>query len=184
MIRKVNREDIPECVRVIRHSHQTVADEFGFTKENAPGYVAFATDENRLKWHMDQEHRLMFLDDENGVIRPNGYFPDMKALGDYLHSHGLKFGIYSSPGPRTCNRYEGTYGHDALDAATWASWGVDYVKYDWCYYREIFARETAGRKPTDEDRIKPFRKLYGELLRQPRANTGIRIRASGPIPTC
>ena len=106
--------------------------------------------------------------DENGVIRPNGYFPDMKALGDYLHSHGLKFGIYSSPGPRTCNRYEGTYGHDALDAATWASWGVDYVKYDWCYYREIFAKETAGRKPTDEDRIKPFRKLYGELLRQPR----------------
>lgn len=72
MIRKVNREDIPECVQVIRHSHQTVADEFGFTKENAPRYVAFATDENRLMWHMDHEHRLMFLNDENGAIR--GYY--------------------------------------------------------------------------------------------------------------
>lgn len=72
MIRKVNRKDIPECVRVIRYSHQTVADEFGFTKENAPRYVAFATDENRLIWHMDQERRLMFLDEENSVIR--GYY--------------------------------------------------------------------------------------------------------------
>ena len=98
MIRKVNREDIPECVRVIRHSHQTVADEFGFTKENAPGYVAFATDENRLKWHMDQEHRLMFLDDENGVIR--GYYSlliqqdgecelgNLSVLPEYRH-HGI-----------------------------------------------------------------------------------------------
>jgi len=72
MIRKINREDIPECVRVIRRSHQTVADEFGFTKENAPGYVAFATDDNRLIWHMDREHRLMFLDEKDGVIR--GYY--------------------------------------------------------------------------------------------------------------
>ena len=69
MIREVRREEIPECVRVIRRSHRTVADEFGFTKDNAPGYVAFATDEDRLTWHMDREHRLMFLDEENGVIR-------------------------------------------------------------------------------------------------------------------
>jgi len=72
MIREVRREDIPECVRVIRNSHRTVADEFGFTPENAPRYVAFATDENRLIWHMEHEHRLMFLDEENGVIR--GYY--------------------------------------------------------------------------------------------------------------
>ena len=68
MIREVSREEIPECVRVIRRSHQTVADEFGFTPENAPRYVAFATDENRLIRQMDQEHRLMFLDEEDGVI--------------------------------------------------------------------------------------------------------------------
>ena len=72
MIREVKREEIPECVRVIRRSHQTVADEFGFTPDNAPRYVAFATDAGRLAWHMDQEHRLMFLDEENGAVR--GYY--------------------------------------------------------------------------------------------------------------
>ena len=72
MIREIRREEIPECVQVIRRSHQTVADEFGFTKEKVPRYVAFATDENRLLWHMDHEHRLMFLDEENGIIR--GYY--------------------------------------------------------------------------------------------------------------
>ena len=72
MIREARREEIPACVRVIRNSHRTVADTFGFTKENAPRYVAFATDENRLLWHMDSEHRLMFVDEEGGVIR--GYY--------------------------------------------------------------------------------------------------------------
>ena len=72
MIREVRREEIPACVRVIRNSHQTVADTFGFTAENAPRYVAFATDENRLLWHMDNEHRLMFVDEEEGIIR--GYY--------------------------------------------------------------------------------------------------------------
>ena len=68
MIRKARREEIPECVRVIRRSHQTVANEFGFTPENAPRYVAFATDDNRLFWHMDHENRLMFLDEQDGII--------------------------------------------------------------------------------------------------------------------
>ncbi len=72
MIREVRREEIPACVRVIRNSHQTVADTFGFTVANAPRYVAFATDENRLLWHMDSEHRLMFVDEEDGMIR--GYY--------------------------------------------------------------------------------------------------------------
>ncbi len=69
MIREVRREEIPACVRVIRDSHRTVADAFGFTVENAPRYVAFATDENRLLWHMDREHRLMFADEEDGILR-------------------------------------------------------------------------------------------------------------------
>ena len=72
MIREVRREEIPECVRVIRRSFQTVADEFGFTEENAPRFVAFATDENRLILQMDYQHRLMFLDEEDSVIR--GYY--------------------------------------------------------------------------------------------------------------
>ncbi len=61
-------------------------------------------------------------------------FKDMKAIGDYIHAKGLKFGIYSSPGPKTCTGYEGSMGHELLDAQTFAKWGVDYLKYDWCSY--------------------------------------------------
>ena len=68
----------------------------------------------------------------DGEIRPNERFPDMKALADYLHERGLKLGIYSSPGPKTCAGYEGSYGHVEQDARTFAQWGVDYVKYDLC----------------------------------------------------
>jgi alpha-galactosidase len=70
--------------------------------------------------------------DAGGVIHPSAQFPDMKGLADYLHNKGLKLGIYSSPGPRTCDRYEGSYGHEIQDAQTYADWGVDFLKYDWC----------------------------------------------------
>jgi len=70
--------------------------------------------------------------DARGNIRANSKFPDMKALADYVHSKGLKLGIYSSPGPKTCAGYEGSYLHEARDARTYAAWGVDYLKYDWC----------------------------------------------------
>ena len=73
--------------------------------------------------------------DASGRIHPNSKFPDMKALADYIHSRGLKFGIYSSPGPKTCAGYEGSYGHEQQDADTYASWGVDYLKYDLCSFR-------------------------------------------------
>ena len=70
--------------------------------------------------------------DASGVIHPNAKFPDMKALADYVHSKGLKLGIYSSPGPKTCVGYEGSQGHEAQDARTYAAWGIDYLKYDLC----------------------------------------------------
>ena len=70
--------------------------------------------------------------DASGTIMPNPNFPDMKALADYVHSKGLKLGIYSSPGPRTCGGYEGSYGHEEQDAKSYAEWGIDYLKYDWC----------------------------------------------------
>jgi len=75
--------------------------------------------------------------DAGGEIRPNAKFPDMKALADYVHSKGLKLGIYSSPGPRTCEGLEGSYRHEAQDAATFARWGIDLLKYDWCSYDGI-----------------------------------------------
>jgi alpha-galactosidase len=68
----------------------------------------------------------------DGALRPNAKFPDMKALADYVHARGLKLGLYSSPGPKTCAGYEGSYGHVAQDAQTFAAWGADYLKYDLC----------------------------------------------------
>lgn len=70
--------------------------------------------------------------DANGFIHPNEKFPDMKALADYVHSKGLKIGIYSSPAAKTCAGYEGSLGHEEQDAETYAKWGFDYLKYDWC----------------------------------------------------
>jgi alpha-galactosidase len=72
--------------------------------------------------------------DANGVLQPNAKFPDMKALADYVHGKGLKIGIYSSPGPRTCQGLPGSQGHEAIDAKTWAAWGFDLLKHDWCSY--------------------------------------------------
>jgi alpha-galactosidase len=70
--------------------------------------------------------------DPQGIIHANEKFPNMKALADYVHSKGLKLEIYSSPGPKTCAGYEGSYGHEEQDAQTYADWGVDYLKYDQC----------------------------------------------------
>ncbi|MBY0279646.1 glycoside hydrolase family 27 protein [Candidatus Binatia bacterium] len=70
--------------------------------------------------------------DASGVLQPNAKFPDMKALADYLHERGLKLGIYTSPGPKSCAGFPGSYGHEEQDAQTYATWGIDYVKYDWC----------------------------------------------------
>lgn len=76
--------------------------------------------------------------DANGNITTNKKFPDMKALADYVHSKGLKIGIYSSPGPDTCAGYEGSYGHEEQDAKTYAAWGFDYLKYDWCSAHNLY----------------------------------------------
>ncbi len=75
--------------------------------------------------------------DGEGRIQTNRKFPDMKALSDYVHSKGLKLGIYSSPGPLTCAEYAGSYTFERQDAEQYAAWGVDYLKYDWCSYGKI-----------------------------------------------
>jgi alpha-galactosidase len=78
--------------------------------------------------------------DEKGRIQTNQKFGDMKVLVNYVHSKGLKIGIYSSPGPKTCAGYEGSYGHEELDAQQYADWGFDYLKYDWCSAEKVYAR--------------------------------------------
>lgn len=72
--------------------------------------------------------------DANGFIgEDRAKFPSgMKALADYVHAHGLKFGIYSDAGAKTCGGRPGSQGHEYQDAITYARWGVDYLKYDWC----------------------------------------------------
>jgi alpha-galactosidase len=72
--------------------------------------------------------------DASGVLHTNDKFPDMKALADYVHSKGLKIGIYSSPGPKTCAGFEASLGHEEQDAQLYASWGIDYLKYDLCSF--------------------------------------------------
>ncbi|MDR3716096.1 MAG: putative Ig domain-containing protein [Puia sp.] len=103
--------------------------------------------------------------DADGKILANSKFPDMKGLADFVHSLGLRMGIYSSPGPRTCGGYLGSYQHERQDAASYAAWGFDYLKYDWCSYGEI-----APRDPSLEDYQKPY-KVMQEAL----ASTGRNI---------
>ena len=74
---------------------------------------------------------------KQGELLSNEKFPDFKGLADYIHSLGLKFGIYSSPGPTTCGDYLGSYQHEEIDARTWGRWGVDYLKYDHCGYHAV-----------------------------------------------
>ncbi|MBN8688305.1 MAG: putative Ig domain-containing protein [Chitinophagales bacterium] len=100
----------------------------------------------------------------NGDIITNQKFPDMKGLGDWLHSKGLKFGIYSSPGPRTCGGYLGSYQYEMRDAQLYNEWGIDYLKYDWCSYGEIHG----GKDTSLNSYIKPYEVMKTALRSQPR----------------
>jgi alpha-galactosidase len=114
--------------------------------------------------------------DEAGNIVPNKRFGDMKSLTDYVHGLGLKIGIYSSPGPWTCDGGAGTYGYERQDAETYAKWGFDYLKYDWCSYGGVLN----GIPDNDTNKValisynggyqlstavKPY-KLMGDYIRQ------------------
>ena len=101
----------------------------------------------------------------DGSIVTNEKFPDMKGLGDWLHGNGLKLGIYSSQGDRTCGGYLGTLDHELQDAQTWNDWGVDYLKYDWCGYSKVF-------NPDPDHSVaayaRPYMKMQQYLRQQPR----------------
>jgi alpha-galactosidase len=103
--------------------------------------------------------------DATGVLHTNAKFPDMKALADYVHSKGLKLGIYSSPGPKTCGGYAGSYQHEAQDAKLYADWGIDYLKYDLCSFSDIMRQEA----PKDDAKqiammIAAYEKMHQALL--------------------
>ena len=99
------------------------------------------------------------LRDSQGDILPNKYFPDMKALTDYIHSLGLKAGLYTSPGPYTCQGFAGTYNHEEQDAKQFAEWGFDFLKYDWCSYGRI------AKDQSLPELQKPYR-IMGQILKE------------------
>lgn len=100
--------------------------------------------------------------DARGEILPNPRFPDMAGLCDYIHGLGLRVGIYSSPGELTCGECAASYGHEAQDAATFARWGIDYLKYDWCSYERI------AKNRTLPELMKPYLVMRDALRRQKR----------------
>ncbi len=106
---------------------RTMADAMVSSGMSKVGYVYINIDDT---WELGR--------DADGKITTNKKFPDMKALADYVHSKGLKIGIYSSPGPKTCAGYEGSFGHEVQDAKTYAAWGFDYLKYDLCGARAVY----------------------------------------------
>jgi alpha-galactosidase len=130
--------------RVDDASVRSIADAMASNGMKAAGYLYVNIDDT---WEGTR--------DSAGNIQSNKKFPDMKALADYVHSKGLKLGIYSSPGPNTCAGYEGSYGHEQQDANTWAAWGIDYIKYDWCSARNLY---------TDEEMQAVYQKM-GDALR-------------------
>ena len=101
----------------------------------------------------------------DGRLLPGPHFPNIRGLSDWLHSEGLKLGIYSSPGPTTCAHELGSWEHEAIDAATYAEWGIDYLKYDWCGYDRIFREE---KENSITAFMKPYLVMERELRKQDR----------------
>jgi alpha-galactosidase len=97
-----------------------------------------------------------------GQINSNRRFPDMKSLTDYIHSKGLKAGIYTSPGLLTCAGHTAVYGHEEQDIARFVDWGYDFLKYDWCSYGDI------GKRDNLSDLQKPYILISDILSKQKR----------------
>jgi alpha-galactosidase len=83
--------------------------------------------------------------DGNLMAHPEKFPSGMKALGDYLHERGFKFGIYGCAGRKTCAGFPGSWGHEFQDAKKFAEWGVDYLKYDWCGSGDANAKDAYTR---------------------------------------
>src|SRR5215469_10287542 len=130
------------------------------------GYQYVNIDDCLMKKKGDAPYR-----DDGGAVLPDPKFPDMKALAEYIHSKGLKAGLYTSPGPWTCGGYQGAYQHEAIDARKFADWGFDFLKYDWCSYGQIFrAGDSRLTNTVSAEAAKgvvgykfPYQLMWGEL---------------------
>ena len=117
------------------------------------GYQYVNIDDCWMKKRGDEPYR-----DEKGAILTNAKFPDIRGMVDYIHDKGLKAGLYTGPGPWTCAGYVASYEHEQIDAEKFAEWGFDFLKYDWCSYRQV-----AGGK-TLEHLQRPYKKM-GDILK-------------------
>lgn len=102
------------------------------------GYEYLVIDDCWSLKERDENERLV----ADPVKFPNG----MKAVADYVHSKGLKFGMYSCAGNLTCAGYPGSFEHEFIDAETFAEWGVDFLKYDYCYHSPIIPGQYLYRR--------------------------------------
>ncbi len=104
--------------------------------------------------------------DAAGVLHTNEKFPDMKGLADYVHGKGLKLGIYSGLGEQTCAHFAGSLGHEQQDADLYASWGIDYLKYDLCSFRtKMQASAPNDRLKQDAMMREAYMKMHVALLK-------------------
>ena len=143
---------------------RTAADQLVSTGMRDAGYIYVNVDDT---WQGTR--------DAQGVLHTNDRFPDMKALADYVHSKGLKFGIYSGPGDKTCGGYAGSIDHEQQDADLYANWGVDFLKYDLCSFNDNMLK--AAAEHPDQPNIKhdmmiaAYKKM-GAALKAATAKTG------------
>jgi len=100
------------------------------------GYVFLVLDDGWMADKRDEDGRL--------VADPKKFPSGMKAIGDYIHSRGLKYGIYQDRGRMTCQQLPGSFGHEKIDMETFAAWGVDYIKMDSCF------AESNGRMSSED----------------------------------
>jgi alpha-galactosidase len=124
------------------------------------GYMYVNIDDCWMKRRDETPYR-----DAAGTILCNDRFPDIRGMVEYIHSKGLRAGIYTSPGPWTCGRYVGSYQHEEQDARTFAAWGFDFLKYDWCSYSEIYKErvKTSGNDLLEKQR--PYQQM-GDILKK------------------
>jgi len=151
--------------RVTDKDVRGMADAMAGNGMKAAGYTYINIDDT---WELDR--------DANGNIRTNSKFPNMRALADYVHSKGLKLGIYSSPGPFTCAGYEGSFNHEAQDAKQYAAWGIDYLKYDWCSASQVYQGDSMSQQAAyakmGEALAKSGRKIFYSLCQYGQNDVG------------
>ena len=128
--------------RVTDKDIRAAADNLVATGMKDAGYIYVNIDDT---WEAER--------DATGLLHTNSKFPDMKALADYVHSKGLKIGIYSGPGPKTCGGYAASLGHEEQDAKMYADWGIDYLKYDLCSFNEVVMEKQAPHDKAAQMRL-------------------------------